>query len=120
MDLTKEQKEMFSKIADIKQVIQKNHLDIRDLTEQLISTLPFKEGDVVLNQRNEHLLVRKIEPYDDRFGVNEHRYLGKIEVILNVINNDGQPIERDKWDLITEENIKDIKLPSKKDEFVRW
>lgn len=120
MDLTKEQKEILSKIADIKQVIQKNHLDIRDLTEQLISTLPFKEGDVVLNRSNEHLLVRKIEPYDDGFGVNEHRYLGKIEVILNVINKDGQPIERDKWDLITEENIKDIKLPSKKDEFVRW
>lgn len=48
MDLTKEQKEIFSKIADIKQVILKNHFDISDLTEQLISTLPFKEGDIVL------------------------------------------------------------------------
>ena len=46
MDLTKEQKEIFSKIADIKQVILKNHFDISDLTEQLISTLPFKEGDI--------------------------------------------------------------------------
>lgn len=64
MDLTKEQKEIFSKIADIKQVILSNHFNIRDLTEQLISTLPFKEGDIVINQSNEHLLVRKIEPYD--------------------------------------------------------
>ena len=64
MDLTKEQKEIYSKIADIKQVILKNHFDISDLTEQLISTLPFKVDDIVLNQSNEHLLVRKIEPYD--------------------------------------------------------
>ena len=119
MDLTKEQKEIYSKIADIKKVIQKNHFDIRDLTEQLISTLPFKEGDIVLNQSNEHLLVRKIEPYDNGFGVNEHRYLGKIEVTLNVINKDGQPTERELWDLISDERIKEIKLPSKKDEFVR-
>lgn len=35
MDLTKEQKEIFSKIADIKQVILSNHFDISDLTEQL-------------------------------------------------------------------------------------
>lgn len=118
MDLTKEQKEILSKIAEIKQVIQKNHLDIRDLTEQLISTLPFKEGDIVLNQSNEHLLVRKIEPYDNGFGVNEHRYLGKIEVILNIINKDGQPSEREKWALISEENIKDIQLPNKKGEFI--
>lgn len=77
MDLTKEQKEIYSKIADIKQVILKNHFDISDLTEQLISTLPFKVDDIVLNQSNEHLLVRKIEPYDHGFGLNEHRYLGK-------------------------------------------
>ena len=48
MDLTKEQKEIFSKIADIKQVILSNHFDVSDLTEQLISTLPFKEGDNVI------------------------------------------------------------------------
>lgn len=53
MDLTKEQKEIFSKIADIKQVILKNHFDISDLTEQLISTLPFKEGDIVLYYKDE-------------------------------------------------------------------
>lgn len=59
MDLTKEQKEIFSKIADIKQVILKNHFDISDLTEQLISTLPFKEGDIVLNYRDEPCMVSK-------------------------------------------------------------
>lgn len=118
MDLTKEQKEIFSKIADIKQVILSNHFNIRDLTEQLISTLPFKEGDIVINQSNEHLLVRKIEPYDKGFGVNEHRYLGEIEVILNIINKDGQPSEREKWTLISEKNIKDIQLPNKKGEFI--
>ena len=119
MDLTKEQKEIYSKIADIKQVILKNHFDISDLTEQLISTLPFKVDDIVLNQSNEHLLVRKIEPYDHGFGLNEHRYLGKIEVILNVLNKDGQPSERNLCALISEENIKDIHLPSKKGEFIR-
>lgn len=119
MDLTKEQKDIFSKIADINQVILKNHFDIRDLTEQLISTLPFKEGDIVLNQSNEHLLVRKIKPYDNGNWLHEHRYYGKIEVILNKINKDGQPSERDMWAWITEENIKDIKLPSKKGEIVR-
>lgn len=119
MDLTKEQKEIYSKIADIKQVILKNHFDISDLTEQLISTLPFKVDDIVLNQSNEHLLVRKIEPYYHGFGLNKHRYLGKIEVILNILNKDGQPSERNLWALISEENIKDIQLPSKKGEFIR-
>lgn len=62
MDLTKDQKEIFSKIADIKQVILKNHFDISDLTEQLISTLPFKEGDIVLYYKDEPYMVSKIEP----------------------------------------------------------
>lgn len=119
MDLTKEQKEIYSKIADIKKVIQKNYFNIRDLTEQLISTLPFKEGDVVINQRDQRLLVSKIEPYDNGIGQTEKSYLGKIEVTLNVINKDGQPTERELWDLISDERIKEIKLPSKKDEFVR-
>lgn len=78
----------------------------------------FKDGDIVINQSNEHLLVRKIEPYDKGFGVNEHRYLGEIEVILNIINKDGQPSEREKWVLISEKNIKDIQLPNKKGEFI--
>ena len=89
------------------------------MTEQLISTLPFKVDDIVLNQSNEHLLVRKIEPYYHGFGLNKHRYLGKIEVILNILNKDGQPSERNLWALISEENIKDIQLPSKKGEFIR-
>ena len=72
----------------------------------------------MINQSNEHLLVRKIEPYDKGFGVNEHRYLGEIEVILNIINKDGQPSEREKWALISEKNIKDIQLPNKKGEFI--
>ena len=118
MDLTKEQKEIFSKIADIKQVILLNHFNICDLTEQLISTLPFKEGDIVINQSNEHLLVKKIEPYDKGFGVNEHRYSGEIEVAFNIINKDGQPSEKEKWTLISEKNIKDIQLPNKKGEFI--
>lgn len=71
MNLTKEQKEIFSKIADIKQVILKNHFDISDLTEQLISTLPFKEGDIVLNYRNEPCMVSKIEPWDEGMGRNK-------------------------------------------------
>lgn len=89
------------------------------MTEQLISTLPFKEGDVIINQSDQRLLVSKIEPYDNGIGQTENSYLGKIEVTLNVINKDGQPTERELWDLISDERIKEIKLPSKKDEFVR-
>ena len=68
MDLTKDQKEIFSKIADIKQVILKNHFDISDLTEQLISTLPFKEGDIILYYKDEPYMVSKIEPWDEGMG----------------------------------------------------
>lgn len=39
--------------------------------------------------------------------------------ILNKINKDGQPSERDMWAWMTDKNIKDIKLPSKKGELVR-
>ena len=120
MDLTKEQKEIYSKIADIKQDIQKNFFNIRDLTEQLISTLPFKEGDMVINQYGKLLFVQKIEPYDNAFGQLEHTYLGKIEVILTEINEEGQPTKRELWDLITDQDIKEIKLPSKKNELVSW
>lgn len=54
MDLTKEQKEIFSKIADIKQVILSNHFDISDLTEQLISTLPFKDAIECWTEMRKH------------------------------------------------------------------
>lgn len=119
MQLTNEQEKIYSRISELRQVILKNNLNIRDLTEQLISTLPFKEGDIVLNQRNEHLLVRKIEPYDNGTVSHKHRYFGKIIVFFNKINKDGQPSKGDIWEWITSEDIKNIKLPSKKGELVR-
>lgn len=100
MKLTKEQKEIFSKIADIKQVILSNHFDISDLTEQLISTLPFKEGDIVLCYKDEHYMVSKIEPWDEGMDTyHTYRYYGKIHLILNKICKDDHPSRRnqDKW-----------------------
>ena len=107
MDLTKEQKEIFSKIADIKQVILKNHFDISDLTEQLISTLPFKEGDIVLNYRDEPCMVSKIEPWDEgMYTDHTYRYYGNIHLVLNKICKDGYPSRRnqDKWLLSSDIN----------------
>lgn len=100
MKLTKEQKEIFSKITDLKQIIQSNHSDISYLTEQLIDTLPFKEGDIVLNYRDEPCLVSKIEPWDEGEDTyHKYRYYGNIHVVLNKIRKDGQPSRRnqDKW-----------------------
>ena len=100
MDLTKEQKEIFSKITDIKQVILKNHFDISDLTEQLISTLPFKEGDIVLYYKDEPYMVSKIEPWDEGMDTSHtYRYYGMIHLVLNKICKDGHPSRRnqDKW-----------------------
>ena len=112
MDLTKEQKEIFSKIADIKQVILKNHFDISDLTEQLISTLPFKEGDIVLNYRDEPCMVSKIEPWDEgMYTDHTYRYYGNIHLVLNKICKDGYPSRRnqDKW-LLSSIDIEKLKL----------
>ena len=112
MDLTKEQKEIFSKIADIKQVILKNHFDISDLTEQLISTLPFKEGDIVLNYRDEPCMVSKIEPWDEgMYTDHTYRYYGNIHLVLNKICKDGHPSRRnqDKW-LLASTDIEKFKL----------
>lgn len=112
MDLTKEQKEIFSKIADIKQVILLNHFNISDLTEQLISTLPFKEGDIVLNYRDEPCMVSKIEPWDEGMGTsNTYRYYGNIHLVLNKICKDGHPSRRnqDKW-LLSSIDIEKFKL----------
>lgn len=112
MDLTKEQKEIFSKIADIKQVILKNHFDISDLTEQLISTLPFKEGDIVLNYRDEPCMVSKIEPWDEGMDTfHKYRYYGNIHLVLNKICKDGHPSRRnqDKW-LLPSIDIEKFKL----------
>ncbi len=112
MDLTKDQKEIFSKIADIKQVILKNHFDISDLTEQLISTLPFKEGDIVLNYRDEPCMVSKIEPWDEGMDTNHtYRYYGNIHLVLNKICKDGHPSRRnqDKW-LLSSIDIEKFKL----------
>jgi alpha-D-ribose 1-methylphosphonate 5-phosphate C-P lyase len=100
MELTKEQKEIFSKIADIKQVILKNHFDISDLTEQLISTLPFKEGDIVLYYKDEPYMVSKIEPWDEGIDTSHtYRYYGNIHLVLNKICKNGNPSRRnqDKW-----------------------
>lgn len=100
MDLTKEQKEIFSKIADIKQVIQKNHFDIHDLTEQLISTLPFKEGDIVFYYRDVPYMVSKIEPWDEgKYTSHTYCYYGIIHLVLNKICKDGHPSrrEQDYW-----------------------
>lgn len=113
MDLTKEQKEIFSKIADIKQVILKNHFDISDLTEQLISTLPFKEGDIVLYYKDEPYMVSKIEPWDEGMGTfHTYRYYGMIHLVLNKICKDGHPSRRnqDKWLLGTPTYIEKFKL----------
>lgn len=89
MKLTKEQKEILSKIADIKQVILSNHFDISDLTEQLISTLPFKEGDIVLYYKDEPYMVSKIEPWDEGMDTSHtYRYYGNayLMVSLSVFN----------------------------------
>lgn len=112
MDLTKDQKEIFSKIADIKQVILKNHFDISDLTEQLISTLPFKEGDIVLNYRDKPCMVSKIEPWDEgMYTDHTYRYYGNIHLVLNEICKDGHPSRRnqDKW-LLSSIDIEKLKL----------
>lgn len=110
MDLTKEQKEIFSKIADIKQVILSNHFNIRDLTEQLISTLPFKEGDIVLYYKDEPYMVSKIEPWDEGMGTS--RYYGMTHLVLNKICKDGHPSRRNqhKWLLGTSTDIEKFKL----------
>lgn len=112
MDLTKEQKEIFSKIADIKQVILKNHFDISDLTEQLISTLPFKEDDIVLNYRDEPYMVSKIEPWDEgMYTDHTYRYYGNIHLVLNKICKDGHPSRKnqDQW-LLPSIDIEKFKL----------
>lgn len=112
MDLTKEQKEIFSKIADIKQVILSNHFDISDLTEQLISTLPFKEGDIVLNYRDEPCMVSKIEPWDEGMDTSHtYRYYGNIHLVLNKICKDSHPSRKnqDKW-LLSSIDIEKFKL----------
>ncbi len=112
MDLTKEQKEIFSKIADIKQVILSNHFDISDLTEQLISTLPFKEGDIVLYYKDEPYMVSKIEPWDEGMDTfHNYLYYGKIHLVLNKICKDGHPSRRnqDVW-LLSSIDIKKFKL----------
>lgn len=113
MDLTKEQKEIFSKISDIKQVILKNHFDIMELTEQLISTLPFKEGDIVFYYKDVPYLVSKIEPWDEGvYTSHKHRYYGKIHLVLNKICKDGHPSRRnqDKWLVCPSTDIKKFKL----------
>lgn len=113
MDLTKEQKELFSKISDIEQVILKNHFDIRDLTEQLISTLPFKEGDIVFYYKDVPYMVSKIEPWDEIVS-SSHRYsyYGKIHLVLNKICKDGHPSRRnqDIWLVRPSTDIKKFKL----------
>lgn len=112
MDLTKEQKEIFSKIADIKQVILSNHFNISDLTEQLISTLPFKEGDIVFYYKDVPYMVSKIEPWDEgKYTSHTHSYYGIIHLVLNKICKDGHPSRRnqDKW-LSSSTDIKKFKL----------
>lgn len=113
MDLTKEQKEIFSKISDIKQTILKKHFDIRDLTEQLISTLPFKEGDIVFYYKDVPYLVRKIEPWDEIVSTSHrYSYYGKIHLVLNKICKNGHPSIRDQdiWLLRPSTVIKKFKL----------
>ena len=112
MKLTKEQKEILSKIADIKQVILSNHFNISDLTEQLISTLPFKEGDIVLYYKDEPYMVSKIEPWNKEINTSHtYRYYGNIHLVLNKICKDGHPSRRnqDTW-LLTSTNIEKFKL----------
>ena len=113
MELTKEQDEIYSKISDIKQVILKYHFEISDLTEELIDTLPFKEGDKVLYYGDTPYLVSKIEPWDEKKdNCHQHRYYGMIHLVLNKIRKNGQPSKRntDCW-LLGEDDIKRIKLP---------
>ena len=113
MDLTKEQKEIFPKISDIEQVILKNHFDISDLTEQLISTLPFKEGDIVFYYKDVPYMVSKIEPWDEGvYTSHTYRYYGKIHLVLNKICKDGHPSRRnqDKWLVCPSTDIKKFKL----------
>ena len=113
MDLTKEQKEIFSKIADIKQVILSNHFDIMKLTKQLIRTLPFKEGDIVFYYKDVPYLVSKIEPWDEGTDTShKHRYYGNIHLVLNKICKDGHPSRRnqDKWLVCPSTDIKKFKL----------
>lgn len=113
MDLTKEQKEILSKISDIEKVILKNHFDIRDLTKQLISTLPFKEGDIVFYYKDVPYLVSKIEPWDEIVSTSHrYSYYGKIHLVLNKICKDGHPSRRnqDMWFVCPSTNIKRLKL----------
>lgn len=112
MDLTKEQKDIFSKIADLRQLILSNHSDISYLTEQLISTLPFKEGDIVLYYKDEPYMVSKIEPWDEGMDTSRaYRYYGNIHLVLNKICKDGHPSRRnqDIW-LISSTGIEKFKL----------
>lgn len=112
MKLTKEQKEILSKIADIKQVILSNHFDISDLTEQLISTLPFKEGDIVLYYKDEPYMVSKIEPWDEGMDTSHaYRYYGIIHLVLNKICKDGHPSRRNQDNyLLCSTDIEKFKL----------
>lgn len=113
MDLTKEQKEIFSKISDIEQVILKNHFDIMELTEQLISTLPFKEGDIVFYYKDVPYMVSKIEPWDEIVSTSHrYSYYGKIHLVLNKICKDGHPSRRnqDIWLVRPSTDIKKFKL----------
>lgn len=112
MKLTKEQIEILSKIADIKQVILSNHFDISDLTEQLISTLPFKEGDIVLYYKDESYMVSKIEPWDEGMDTSHtYRYYGNIHLVLNKICKDGHPSRRNQDNyLLCSTDIEKFKL----------
>lgn len=113
MDLTKEQKEIFSKISDIEQIILKNHFDIMELTEQLIGTLPFKEGDIVFYYKDVPYLVSKIEPWDEIVSTSHrYSYYGKIHLVLRKICKDGHPsrIVQDMWLTCPSTDIKKFKL----------